>query len=70
VHADGNIDARLWDIKLEPITEKAGAKVEALVKMGGAATQTVALKWDAPSAAFQARPLSAARSRRSISSSG
>jgi hypothetical protein len=52
---NGNLAAHLWDIKLEPITAQAGAKVEALVKLGASAAQTVALHWEEPTARFEGK---------------
>jgi hypothetical protein len=50
---NGNLAAHLWDVKLEPIT--AGAKVEALVKLGAGAAETVALHWEEPTARFEGK---------------
>jgi hypothetical protein len=51
--ANGNLVAHLWDVKLEPVT--AGAKVEAVVKMGAGAAETVALHWEEPTARFEGK---------------
>jgi hypothetical protein len=53
--ANGNIAVHLWDIKLEPITAQAGAKVEALVKLDAGAAETVALHWEEPTARFEGK---------------
>ena len=54
-HADGTISARLWDARLEPITDKVATNVEAMVNLGAGKTDNVTLHWDEPSARFEGR---------------
>ncbi len=51
--SNGNLALHLWDVKLEPVT--AGAKVEALYKIGAGAVETVALHWEEPVARFEGK---------------